>query len=758
MSGFASLAARVDGLAGRVARIEEALGLAGEGGPESAVGLEARVGTGVEVGVEGLALDDVGEGVGGGGAFGDDGGASHGVPEAIVGGGGDDEWVQRGGSGLREGDGGAAYETEGGGLERLIGGGVFAVAGALVVIAGAGLGLKLVWDLGWFRVLSDEWKSAGMGAFGAALIAAGEVARRRYGRAAGEGLCAAGLGVLFATVYAMTARFELLGWESGVGALLGVAVLGFVVAARGGLAVTAAVSVLGGFGVPLLLGRPEGSVGTLAVYWLALSGMAHALTAWRGAAFAPARAVAWWGSVVIGGGWAFWQITDGRADWGAVFVCGVWLLAHLEAWRVSTRSAEEWPARLLGRTVGGCVSTTLWAAVLGLAAAEALGWELWTVAAALGAANVALALVAAPGVRGLLRAPGEAREGLGVALALTGGALGVVAAMLAYGGWLEPVLLIALGVSSVAVGMRAKADWIAVYGVCVLALGTVRAMFSVPLGEGALLSTSGLELTRWSAVVGLAGVAWLVAAFVRRAQEGAAFGWVSLGVLFVAALDVGVDLRWVCGVWAALAAAFVVGRRVDARLRMGAVGLGGLMASCLMWGVAYLWNGWDTDLALGAGVWSVHEGVLFALALGALVVAASRVVWRGSGDESARRYFAIVGFGGAGALVLTATSFDVARLADLVTEDQTARRALVSVWWGVYGVGLLALGAARSLSGARYAGLALLSVATVKAVVFDLADIAPGWRVASFLLLGLLLLGVATAYARWSARGGRTGR
>jgi LPXTG-motif cell wall-anchored protein len=48
----------------------------------------------------------------------------------------------------------------------------------------------------------------------------------------------------------------------------------------------------------------------------------------------------------------------------------------------------------------------------------------------------------------------------------------------------------------------------------------------------------------------------------------------------------------------------------------------------------------------------------------------------------------------------------------------------------------------------RFAGLALLGLAVGKVFVVDLAALASLWRVASFLLLGLLLLAGAFVYQR----------
>ena len=48
----------------------------------------------------------------------------------------------------------------------------------------------------------------------------------------------------------------------------------------------------------------------------------------------------------------------------------------------------------------------------------------------------------------------------------------------------------------------------------------------------------------------------------------------------------------------------------------------------------------------------------------------------------------------------------------------------------------------------RYAGLGLLAIAALKAVLFDLASVSAVWRAMSFLILGLLMLGVGVGYAR----------
>lgn len=102
-------------------------------------------------------------------------------------------------------------------------------------------------------------------------------------------------------------------------------------------------------------------------------------------------------------------------------------------------------------------------------------------------------------------------------------------------------------------------------------------------------------------------------------------------------------------------------------------------------------------------------------------------------------------------LALVATSFEIARVASVTIDAQAAARGALSIWWGLFGIGVLAVGAARRVTTARYGGLALLAIATVKAVLFDLASADDAVRVASFIVLGVLLLAVSAGYLRVTA-------
>jgi uncharacterized membrane protein len=72
----------------------------------------------------------------------------------------------------------------------------------------------------------------------------------------------------------------------------------------------------------------------------------------------------------------------------------------------------------------------------------------------------------------------------------------------------------------------------------------------------------------------------------------------------------------------------------------------------------------------------------------------------------------------------------------------------LSAFWAALGFGAFVAGLVRDVRPLRLGGLALLGLAVAKVFVVDLSALQSIWRVASFLALGLLLLGAAFAYQR----------
>ena len=115
--------------------------------------------------------------------------------------------------------------------------------------------------------------------------------------------------------------------------------------------------------------------------------------------------------------------------------------------------------------------------------------------------------------------------------------------------------------------------------------------------------------------------------------------------------------------------------------------------------------------------------------------------------ESAR--IAPVSLGLIAALGLWLGSFEIDRffLADAM-KVQTG----LSVYWSIYAVMLITVGFLRRSAAARYAGLALLAVTVLKVLIIDMKDVEQIWRVISFTVSGLLMVGTSVLYAKLSPR------
>jgi uncharacterized membrane protein len=98
---------------------------------------------------------------------------------------------------------------------------------------------------------------------------------------------------------------------------------------------------------------------------------------------------------------------------------------------------------------------------------------------------------------------------------------------------------------------------------------------------------------------------------------------------------------------------------------------------------------------------------------------------------------------------------NVARSAALRASDWAAAEDVrwrtqvgLSVLWTASAAVALLWGFVRSVPAARYGGLALLGLVLVKVFTVDLEAVSTGYRVTSFLVLGLALLGVSYLYQR----------
>ena len=80
------------------------------------------------------------------------------------------------------------------------------------------------------------------------------------------------------------------------------------------------------------------------------------------------------------------------------------------------------------------------------------------------------------------------------------------------------------------------------------------------------------------------------------------------------------------------------------------------------------------------------------------------------------------------------------------------RPGAISVYWGLFGLGLITAGLLRTMRPLRLAGLALFAVVAVKVFFWDLAHLSPIYRIVAFILLGIVLLAGAFVYLRFQDR------
>lgn len=81
-----------------------------------------------------------------------------------------------------------------------------------------------------------------------------------------------------------------------------------------------------------------------------------------------------------------------------------------------------------------------------------------------------------------------------------------------------------------------------------------------------------------------------------------------------------------------------------------------------------------------------------------------------------------------------------------------ARGFTESAIWLVYGAGLMAVGFRKKSAFVRWQALALIAVTIVKVFLYDSRDVNTGYRVLSFIALGVVLLAISFVYFRIAAR------
>lgn len=776
-------------------------------------------------------------------------------------------------------------------VEAMIGGRWFAWLGALAVVVAIVLFLKLAWDAGYLRV-PPAGRCLGAAGFGVLLMLAGEWARRRVSAWASAGLSAAGVAAVYAAVYAAFGLFDLIDAPAAFALLAATSALGVGIAARANLASVALISIVGAYATPFVLGSQSASPVVFPSYLFAILATGLVLAAWRRGSFARVGWLTWWGTMILGGMWA-WR--EGAAEPLLVmtFLGLCWSAVHASA-VVATRGERggetgvyDEPAdftRAVPPSETGMLlssfGVTAWSAGLAVWAARESGViGQWLPPLAGAGVAMVLAQVLCGMLRVLVDVPRTGRERLGAALLVQAGALLVAGVALGVAGRPAVPVWLAMGLAAVVGGRWIRSRGLDVYGVVVMGIGAGRliawdswrgglatptrehlglvvswwmlyaliaacawgaaawvlslgrrperpvrhlavfaagvcvamlmaslthsgaigactaigwaviALAAVSLGGWARavrlesiglvalglatarlvafdgmeppagIAWAGLELSVWTLAAGLIGACWLAAGVIAGGRaEGSPRGralrdagaWGMVAMLMIAPLVGDWQATSLLWVWVVVGVGASAGSVLVPRLRLERPAAAALGLCALAWCGVYLaepaldWTGGPTLAGLHQGLWS---GLIVGVTMATMCAWGLRNVPRWVRDR-----LVMVGWGVALFLAWSSTSLEVARLGALATGDPTVRKAAISIWWGLFAAGLICAGFWRSAALVRQAGLALMFVAGVKVVVVDLAGVPPAWRVASFLLLGLLMLAVAFGYAKVTAR------
>ena len=330
------------------------------------------------------------------------------------------------------------------------------------------------------------------------------------------------------------------------------------------------------------------------------------------------------------------------------------------------------------------------------------------------------------------------------------------------------IVTLAWSFTLVGVAQRTRSRVVAGWGVAALFVATlvlVAGNWSELRHTTTTAGALGLVVSPWSGLFAACAAAWLSMGFVSQRLGDVwreFFAWCVVAaaqLLMLSVMHADTDLFSAsvagAGVLCAIAA---IGPRLGAGSSDNGVAahvasvLTGQAALLWLWRVfvdkegLVIWHRWTSSDAMPM----LHPGLISGLLVAAMAVWIARRAARASTDAASP--MRLWGIAVAGVVALTASSLEIGRVSSMMFDEQTARNAAVSIWWGLVAAMCLRIGFVRRFPWLRRFGLALMSVAVMKAALIDLGRIDPAWRVVSMLALGLLMLGVALAYARATRR------
>jgi uncharacterized membrane protein len=611
-------------------------------------------------------------------------------------------------------------------LERRIGERLLLYAGMLVLVLGVAFFLRYSFERDW---MSPAVRVALGAASGVALVAAGRGLARRGFRQYGLFLSGGGFAVLFLSVYASFAFYELIGALPTFAGLAVIAAATAVLADREGSLPLALMAVCGGFATPFLVGGGEDAQAALFSYDALLIAATMYLAYRQRWPWLNLASLAF--TVATVAAWAEQYYTDTAHQYLQTELFLTLFCVMFVAILVANRRSTDAGSRL--------VSGVLWCApILYHGASVAI---LYPHGVAL---LVYLLLVSVASAVGSLEAGSPA-------LRLSGWTLTIVPLLIWVAFHRDATWTVAAVVASVGVWLiflitqvrllqrdeTTGGPDLALAHAC--GIGAFAGLYITLDGPSSPGRVAAIAL---GFVLANAGI-WMAL----RRTAAAAVHWLGVACVFVViATLVGFEGRWIEAMLAAEAAVMVwLGVRVG-RVSFRRAGVVLFVIAAGLWlrvaapfGVSAL-AGFNTTAAAGA----VIIGCLYVV--GWLLRPDAGHVDRA---VAAERAFILVA---ASVLTVMLVSLEIdaywAMRRDTTADADLARQLMLSASWAAYAGILVAVGMRYHYPPVRYFAIALFALTLLKVFVFDIQSLGGIYRVVAFLVVGGILLLVSFLYQR----------
>jgi len=602
-------------------------------------------------------------------------------------------------------------------LEERIGGRWLQHAGLIVLLLGVTFFLRYAFEHEWLspavRIVLGSVAGMSMSWGGVRLAV-------RY-RAYGLLLSGGGIAVLYLSVYAGLNLYALYGPQVAFGLLVAVTIAAAALADRTGSQAIAVVAVCGGFATPFLVGgRGDQQVRLFSYVALLIASTMY---------LAHRRQWRWLNVVSLAltmltvAAWADTYYTDAkylRTELFLTLYCAMFIDIIRRSWSRSADAVLFVTALMLGP-----IAYHVWSVVT--LSPHGLAFLIYLIA------FTALAVALGVHERSTL-----VRAGAFIAMALP---MGAWIQAHHWRGWVltSCVAIVGIYVMHLAAQLRAAAadeefDEREVALLHAAGVGVYVALYQV------LIDTLSIGALAALAVL-LAAVNAAIWAVFRRIAPIRALHWLGVAFTLVAAavwLQFGGP--WAVAIWATEGAVvFWIALRSDSRwLRIGAWVLLAL--------AAFRWGQFDIQQTTTS-----YQILLNARAITGLYVVALLyfAAWK---SEALERASLMIAASTLTVIVISTEIISFWNVRSEIADAVVAREMMLSASWVAYAAVLVVLGMRRKYAPIRYFAIVLFGIALLKVFFVDLETLGGIYRVAGFLLVGLILLVVSFLYQRNSAK------